>query len=602
MNISTTFAKTIWRIFISAALMVGIAFILLTTLPFDAVKSCLDTFPSDGDLESFTPAVQAQLSPAKWIGIVLVAAAGLTGAARKKTQPVVGNILVFVNRAWGIFIEDIRAMFSALRSMEMEKWHGYLLGVIFLLGIINSATFLSRPMRYDEAYTFNIFASRPMLRIISDYHLPNNHIFHSILVHFAYRLFGNQPWVVRLPAFVAGIALVPAGYLAARAFFNAEAAILASSMIAFFPILVNYSTNARGYTLMTLCTLLLMSLGTYVKFHRNRAAWALMIVVSTLGFYTVPTMLYPFGAIGLWLLLSWLSKDTVTVYDMSFIKRLFILGILTVLLVFVLYTPVFIVNGLDQVFSNTFVEALEWGRFWKLLTRRFKGTWTVFNKGVPRTLTWSLVIGFGAALFLRHKNAQHKVAFPLVLVFFSGAVVVIQRVAPFDRMWLFAVPIFLIWAAAGLVYIYENTIGKIMLRWPTALVITKLGFMLLLSLPLMWTGATYHHKRDAAQAYAQEITLYLRDILTPDDVVVITFPDDAPIRYYFDFYNLDDGDFFSYQASDFQRVVVLVNEPRGQTIESVLEKQDFPVESVNVQAAERVGQHSHITIYALARR
>jgi hypothetical protein len=308
--------------------------------------------------------------------------------------------------------------------------------------------------------------------------------------------------------------------------------------------------------------------------------------------------LFPFGAISLWLLLSWLFQRKNALRFDPFLRHSILFGVLTALLVLLLYTPIVLVTGMEKIVGSTFVASIEEQRFWRVLARRFAQTWDVFTKGVPPIIVWILVLGFVVAAIFRWK----KLAFPFILVLFSAAVVLLRRVVPFDRMWLFAVPIFLIWAAAGLVFIFDHTLGAWLKRWPTARVALQIGLLVLLCAPLIVTGAAYHHKRDATQAYAQEIVHELQGELTPEDVVVTTFPDDAPIRYYFDLYDVGSGDVFSYQTGEFQRAIVLVNEPRGQTIESVLKKQNFPSELVELDTVEEIGQHKHVTICAVEHR
>ena len=91
---------------------------------------------------------------------------------------------------------------------------------VCLLGLIIAAAFLRlvfihQPMRFDESFTFWHFASKPLVVALSSYSAPNNHLFNTLLVHIAYRLLGNEPWILRLPAFLAGVAIVPAVYFAA---------------------------------------------------------------------------------------------------------------------------------------------------------------------------------------------------------------------------------------------------------------------------------------------------------------------------------------------------------------------------------------------------
>ncbi len=165
-------------------------------------------------------------------------------------------------------------------------------------------------MLHDEAYTFIAFASRPLLAAISDYALPNNHIFHTLLVYLAYHLLGNQPWIIRLPAFVAGVAIVPLTYVTAGRFYNRKVGLLSAGLVAAAPLLIDYSANARGYTLVCALTLCAAALAAYVKDHRNRIAWTLLALTCALGFYTIPIMLYPAGMLVVWLALSGLFSDT----------------------------------------------------------------------------------------------------------------------------------------------------------------------------------------------------------------------------------------------------------------------------------------------------
>src|SRR5512139_2592793 len=116
---------------------------------------------------------------------------------------------------------------------------------------------INRSIDYDKAYTFLNFASKSFKYILADYSAPNNHILHTILVGIASRLFGGEPWAVRLPAFLAGTLIVPVMYLTARRFFSRPQALGAAALLAVTPVLIDYSVNGRGYTMLFLFALLL---------------------------------------------------------------------------------------------------------------------------------------------------------------------------------------------------------------------------------------------------------------------------------------------------------------------------------------------------------
>src|SRR5262249_43061913 len=78
---------------------------------------------------------------------------------------------------------------------------GTALGIVLVIGTALRLYYsLAEPMRYDEAYTFNEYASPSLYDALSLYTFPNNHIFHSALVHLSILAFGDRPWAVRLPA------------------------------------------------------------------------------------------------------------------------------------------------------------------------------------------------------------------------------------------------------------------------------------------------------------------------------------------------------------------------------------------------------------------
>lgn len=571
---------------------------MLSLTPFEVLKPYVDAASKDGNLESFTPEIHAKLDILKWAGFVFLGVGGWMVIARNSSQIILER---FLQRTRNVFREvsiDFKTLWKELFLIEEDRWQRYLLFVIFTVVIVNSARFLQRPILYDEAYTFNIFASRPMLRIVSDYHLPNNHIFHSILVHFAYRIFGNHLWAVRLPAFLAGILLVPVGYLAAKMFFDADTALLSAGLIGFAPILINYSTNARGYSILSLITLVLITLGAFVQQTPNKATWVLVGIFSIIGFYTVPTMLFPFGAFCVWMLLVWLLKGTRPVREHQYLRKLIGMAIFTAILVILLYSPVFMVSGFDQVANNSFVAPIDKPEYWRVLSERLLETWDVFRKGIPDPITWILISGFVIAPFFRKKSAQLKVSFAYILIVFSGSFVLLRRVAPFDRMWLFFVPVFLIWAAAGLAGFYSFIFQQLLedRHWISAGL--KGGLAVMLVVPLFLGGNSLFSKQISNGSPARNITLDLVNILEPDDVVITTFPVDALVRYYFGLYTLDDGDRFSDRDGNFHKAYVIIDDER-QTLEDVFQKEQFPVEYLDLSSAALIAESSSLLVYQI---
>src|ERR1700682_4352124 len=146
---------------------------------------------------------------------------------------------------------------------------------------------LSRPMGTDESASFIYYASHPLWVPVTIYGSPNNHILHSLLMHIALTLFGSAEWALRLAAFLAGIAIIPLTYAAARALGD-RGALLAASLAAAAPTLADYSTNARGYTLLCCCVLICTI--AMARILRDGKGEIVFAISAALGFYTVPVM------------------------------------------------------------------------------------------------------------------------------------------------------------------------------------------------------------------------------------------------------------------------------------------------------------------------
>ncbi|MEM5774759.1 MAG: glycosyltransferase family 39 protein, partial [Anaerolineaceae bacterium] len=145
---------------------------------------------------------------------------------------------------------------QAARALPKGIWLAGLLLVLLVAALARVTAVFSQPMTHDESYTFIAFASQTLPNVVSDYHLPNNHIFNSVLVHFSTRVFGNGPLAVRLPALLAGLLAVAAVYLLARAQYGDAPALIAAAITAFLEAQVDISILARGYSLLGLLVLL----------------------------------------------------------------------------------------------------------------------------------------------------------------------------------------------------------------------------------------------------------------------------------------------------------------------------------------------------------
>ena len=391
---------------------------------------------------------------------------------------------------------------------------GAMLGCLTLAAAALRVAFLSQPMRYDEALTFNEFASRPLYYGLSFYPDPNNHLLNTLLMHLSYVLFGNQPWILRLPAFLAGVLLVPATFALARLLYGDGAAILASALVGVSSYFIEYSTNARGYTLQALCFVVMLALLISAVRRRSLSPLVPAALAAVLGAYTLPTMLYGIAIAAVWALLQRRLSA------LHLLATGLILGLVTTLL----YLPVLVISGADKLVGNRFVVPLSFGELGPELTRTLERTWAFWNRDIPWPLAALLVLGFAITLLFELRASQMPLGLlaPLVCL----VLVLLQRVAPFERVWLFLLPLYFAIAAAGLARFVD---GRIL----AAAFGVVIGYFSLTS------GAILTSDETGAFPEAEAVTRALAPRLAPDDAVLTQLPASLPeLQYYFPRYGL----------------------------------------------------------------
>ena len=302
-----------------------------------------------------------------------------------------------------------------------------LLGVVVLGAVVFRVRWLGEPMRWDEAATFQKYALGSIGHIVGTYDRPNNQILYSLLTHFSLGLFGHAVWVVRLVAFVAGVAIIPVSYLLARRLFDPVAGLWAAALTATAAPIVDYSVNGRGYTLGALFMLLSLWLGARLLERDSRREWAAFVLCCVLAVYTLPTMAIGIAIVALWMLLK----------DRRIVLRLGLALAATAALSLLLYAAVLGQTGWDAVTPLA--------RDWSSVTGLAGDVFANWNRAAPHPLDWIIAAGFLASLFVDWRLAAASIAVLL-------GVILLGPIAPFVRSWLFVLPLYLIQASAGLAW------------------------------------------------------------------------------------------------------------------------------------------------------
>lgn len=467
------------------------------------------------------------------------------------------------------------------------------LPLILLSGILLRLIELNSPVSYDEAYTYIAFARQGWVGILSDYSLPNNHILHSLLIKLSTSMFGNYPWSLRLPAFLAGLVAIPVIFALGKRLFNPSVAMLSAALVAWLPAIIRYDTAARGYSLVSLFTLLAWLFGSFALTTGRPRYWLGLALSVTLGLFTIPTMTLPAGGIYLWVLGEGLLRRE---KDKAFYIRLFGSGLLTAVLSVGLYTPVLIVSGWRKLIANGFVLPVERQIYFsKVLWEQLSSAWDLWNIDTPRVFSLLLTLGIIFSLFFFKRNAATRLHLAVPMFLWITLYVFLRRPNAYDRFWSFLLAPAMLWAAMGLVEA-ANKFKPGRFRLGELLSAGAVGVLVLVSaavipsIPEKWT------KMSNTEAFAIE----LQHSLQSGDMVLAGYPNDAPLWYYLSRLGVDDA---AWQArEDFDRAFVLVSTNFEQTPERVIRASKLDLALFDLPNATRLGQIGLIEAYLVNRK
>lgn len=558
------FARLTVLALVAAFAVAAAALLFLSLKGPDWLKATIDRTSPDGSADAFDlDRVRAIVQRARTFGLFFALVAGgilaIIGPASRVARRVLAGTFLAVASTPRVLAGFVRA----------NPLPAVLLFLVTIAGIAARLTFLHQEIRGDEAANYLQFAHRHIAFAISDYAHPNNHLLFTLLAHACDRVFGGALWSIRLPVFLTGVALVPATFLLARAFYRGMGvALLAAALVAFQPYLVFYATSARGYTLVVLAFVLCLLLARRLVRAPSWTTAAAFSLVGALGFFAIPTMLIPMGGVVLWLALEALATLPRPALPRR-VARLAVAGIAMVVLVVALYTPVFVISGVESVTGNRFVQRMGDPEFRDEMIARSRDFFAYAHAGLPAPVVVALLALTGVGILAHARAALHRVPAVLVIAAWSLLFVYIKHAAPYGRVWTFALPLYMTLAAVGLSALLWILIKSASLRH-RLFAGAAVALALALAIPLWGTRAVERIPEGALFESPREVVDFASR-LGEHDRVLMTWPALPAVEFYAFRAHLPEARIAREGDTPFSHVVI----ERGCTLEEFNEKLAF---------------------------
>lgn len=421
---------------------------------------------------------------------------------------------------------------------------------------------LFQPIRYDEAVTWVMFTSQPWHTVLATYPNPNNHVLYSVLAKLTSALAPASPWALRLPAFLAGVAIVPLTWAVGRRLAGRTTALLGAALAAGSTSLVLYSVNARGHTIVCVVALLLVLLADRLRTTDDAGRWIAFVALGAVGLYTVPVTIYPLGATALWIALDRLRRvERSPGAVMRTLAPLAAATLGVMLLAGLLYAPILRSSGLGALTSNKLALPVTWPHFARLVPKFVYELVLTWTSPFP---WWCAPVLFALAFWgMRGDARERRVPLALAVIAWCVGVLCLTHRTPFVRFWLSILPLFLLAAGRGLARWAETwrrrapRLPHLDAAWGAVLLASLAGAVALS------TRAAETSDDTGTFRPANAVTTLVGPRLRPGDRVLAIIPANAPLLYYFGVRGIDMG-YLGTPDSLTRRRFVVLDPTRGQ--------------------------------------
>ena len=355
---------------------------------------------------------------------------------------------------WAGLRSDLSSSLRRFRQGTSVDHKRFVIAVV-AVGAVLRILRMNDPVTYDEALTCVHFANRSFGFVFSDLGFAGNHILYTALARACTLVFGVHAWALRLPAFLAGMLVLPLFYSFSRAVFNRHIAVIVLCLVAVGGPFVEYSALARGYSLAWLFLVCgLLAARHFVKTNNSWSA-VLLALACSLGMLATPDMIYP-----ALMCFAWAALMVAMRYKSTARQRLMKLAAsfaMALALCFLLYLPVIIRHSLDQLLNPPSDVENTWANFMNTHQDRVFDIWAYFTDSASTFLAFAAAV---AVIYAAYTSLKYRL---LVFAFLFTAVplVLLKRVVAPPAVWVYSLFVLNLGLAIGLFYLMKLVRDKV---------------------------------------------------------------------------------------------------------------------------------------------
>ena len=244
---------------------------------------------------------------------------------------------------------------------------------------------------------------------------------------------------------------------------------------------------------------------------------------------------------------------------------------MTIGITILLYLPVLIVSGTGPFTGNSFWQPKGFTWLFSQTPLYLSTLWLYWNKGLPDSIVVLLAAGFIFSL------GSLKRFWPTsMLILGAVSIIACIRVPPvpgFNRVWIFAAPLYYAAASCGIVQIIGWPLTKLAPRkMETFIALFFILIALVNGAKIFKDGNKYFEGETGSFRDAEKVAQFLKPQLQKNDKIICQCPSGQPLQYYFIRQNTP-LHYYTAEIKKCRRLIIIVNIFSSQTLDGVLREE-----------------------------